>query len=110
MHDSSINYANMLTLYKDNSWYQGKKKYNRDMQRPLLKIFNKVDLKETPAQVFLCKFWKNFKNSFFLRTPLVAASILKKLPLSILIFSDENNIAKLAFICEEIVPIDCDTA
>ena len=26
-----------------------------------------------------------------------------------MIFSDENNIAKLAFVCEEIAPIDCDT-
>ena len=40
----------------------------------------------------------------------MAASILKKLSFSVLIFSDENNIAKLAFICEEIVPIDCNTA
>ena len=35
MHDSWINHANMVTLYyRDNSWYQGKKKYNSDMQRP----------------------------------------------------------------------------
>ena len=34
MHNSCINYAIMLTLYRDNSWYQGKKKYDRDMQRP----------------------------------------------------------------------------
>ena len=34
MHHSCINYANMLTLYRDNSWYQGKKKYKQDMWRP----------------------------------------------------------------------------
>ena len=34
MHDSCINYANMLPLRRNNSWYQVKKKYKRDMERP----------------------------------------------------------------------------
>ena len=34
MDDSCINYPNMLPLYTDNSWYQGKKKYKCDMQKP----------------------------------------------------------------------------
>ena len=33
MHNSSINYATMLTLYRDNSWYHRKEKYRCDMQR-----------------------------------------------------------------------------
>ena len=33
VHDSYINHANMLTLYRDNSWFQGKKKYNCNKQR-----------------------------------------------------------------------------
>ena len=33
--------------------------------------------KETLAQVFCCEFCKLFKNNFFYRTPLVAASVLK---------------------------------
>ena len=32
--------------------------------------------KETLAQVFSCEFWEIFKNTFFYRTPLVAASVL----------------------------------
>ena len=39
----------------------------------------------------------NFQEHLFYGTPPVAASIFKKLPFSVLIFSDENNIAKLAF-------------
>ena len=31
-------------------------------------------LKETPTQVFSCEYCEIFKNSFFYRTPLVAAS------------------------------------
>ena len=40
-------------------------------------VFNKVaDLKkESLAQVFSCEFFKISKNTFFHRTPLVAASI-----------------------------------
>ena len=40
------------------------------------KIHRKIHfgLKETLAQVFSCEFCKNFKNSFFYRRPLVAAS------------------------------------
>ena len=34
MHDSYINYANMLSLYRDNSWYHRKEKYKCDIQRP----------------------------------------------------------------------------
>ena len=42
-NDSRFNDARLMhklckhayyTLYRDNSWYQGKKKYNRDIQRP----------------------------------------------------------------------------
>ena len=32
--------------------------------------------KETPAQVFSCEYCKIFKNSFFYRTPPVAASVV----------------------------------
>ena len=45
------------------------------------RFFNKVVvvgiatlLKETPTQVFSCEFWEIFKNTFFYRTPSVAAS------------------------------------
>ena len=37
-----------------------------------LEIFEK----ETPRQVFSCEYCKIFKNSFFYRTPLVAASVV----------------------------------
>ena len=38
-------------------------------------LFNKVaGLKETPTQVFPCEYFKIFKNSFFYRAPLLAAS------------------------------------
>ena len=68
-HDSCINYADMLTLYRDNSWYQSKLKYKRDTQIPgLLGEEKKLD-----------------QRSCF----------LKKLSLSFKISSDENNIAKL---------------
>lgn len=33
MHDPCINYANMLNLYRDNSWYHRKWKYKCEMQR-----------------------------------------------------------------------------
>ena len=33
--------------------------------------------KETLAQVFSCEFWAIFKNTYFYRTPLVAASELR---------------------------------
>ena len=33
--------------------------------------------KETLAQVFPCEFWEISKNTFFYRTPLVAASVSK---------------------------------
>ena len=35
-------------------------------------------LKETPAQVFLCKIGEIFKNIFFYRTPLMTASEIKR--------------------------------
>ena len=34
---------------------------------------------ETLAQVFSCDFWENFKNTFFHRKPLVAASEFKQI-------------------------------
>ena len=34
IHDSCINYATMLTLYRDNSLHHRKEKYKCDMQRP----------------------------------------------------------------------------
>ena len=37
-------------------------------------FFNKVEKKEILAQVFSCEFCKIFKNTFFYRTLLVAAS------------------------------------
>ena len=33
--------------------------------------------KETLAQVFFCEFWEIYKNTFFYRTPLVPASVLR---------------------------------
>ena len=49
MHDSCINYANTLALYRDNSQFQGKKKYNRNTKEKLVsfaqKIFNQVNQK-----------------------------------------------------------------
>ena len=49
------------------------------------KSFNKVDQKkETPTQVFCCKFCEMFKNNNNCRFYLF-------------IFSNENNVAKLAF-------------
>ena len=37
-------------------------------------FFNKLYLKKTPTQVFFCEYCKIFKNNFFYRTPLAAAS------------------------------------
>ena len=63
---SCINYANMLTLHRDNPKFQ---EYKCDMQRPVfLGEENKPDQRS-------CFFWK--------------------LLFSVLIFSNENNIAKL---------------
>ena len=39
--------------------------------------------KETLAQTFSCEFCKNFKNTFFYRTPPVAAFILCKINLNV---------------------------
>ena len=42
---------------------------------PVLDLFfNKIYLKETPTQVFSCEYREIFRNSFFYRTPPVAAS------------------------------------
>ena len=40
-----------------------------------LKVYNFIETK-TPTQVFSCKYCEIFKNSFFDRTPWVAASVL----------------------------------
>ena len=64
MHDSCINYANMLTLYRDNSLYHWKENYKCDMQRP------DFPGEENKPEQRSCIFLKN----------------------SLLIFSDENNI------------------
>ena len=48
-------------------------------------------VKETPAQLFSCETEKNFKNIFFYRTPLVAASEIKK------IFNFQRFLLWLAF-------------
>ena len=52
--------------------------------------------KETPTQVLFRKFFAIFKNTFFTEHLQWRLLFLKKLPFSVLIFSDENNIAKLA--------------
>ena len=38
-------------------------------------------IKETLTQMFSCEFWDNFINTYFYRTPLLAASGLRKYPL-----------------------------
>ena len=49
------------------------------METPVLeslfnKVFNKVYYRDTPTQAFPCEFCEIFKNTFFYRTPPVAAS------------------------------------
>ena len=69
MHDSCLNYANMLTLYRDSPKYHKYKKYKGIMQRTgFLGEENKPDQRS----------FFFFKLSFF-----------------VFIFSDENNVAKL---------------
>ena len=41
-------------------------------------FFNNFIKKETQAQVFLCEFYEFFRNTYFYRTPLVAASDFSK--------------------------------
>ena len=44
MHDSCINYANMLTLYRDKLWYQGSKNLSLIYKKPgFLSEENKPD-------------------------------------------------------------------
>ena len=40
----------------------------------LTKFFTNF-IRNTPTQVFSCEIWKNFKNTYFCRTPPVAASV-----------------------------------
>ena len=59
--------------------------YNKKVFLEICKILRKTRLvacnftaKETLAQVFSCEFSKNFKNTFYYRTSLVAASVKTK--------------------------------
>ena len=55
MHDSYIDYPNILPLYWDNLLYQGKKKYKHDMQRPnFLSEENKLGLHLLKIVIFFC--------------------------------------------------------
>ena len=100
MHDSCINYANMLTLYtsyRDNSWYQGKKKYNRlckELVSLAQKIFNKVDQKRD--RCFSVKFVKSLRRPFLWNTYSGGFYFFKNCRF-LFLFSDENNLAKLSF-------------
>ena len=60
MHDSCIDYTNMLSLYKDNSWYQRKKKYEQDMQRPGFLGEEKEPTKEVVS--FNIFWWKYYSK------------------------------------------------
>ena len=73
MHNSFINYPSMLTLYRDNSWYQSKKRYNHDMQKPYFLdqkscIFNKllfsllIFSEENDAGKLVVNMWGNCSN------------------------------------------------
>ena len=54
--------------------------------------------KETPAQVFSCKYCEFSKNSFFNRTPPVAASnnklVLEAVFIYTILHKNENNVLK----------------
>ena len=48
--------------------------------------------KETPAQVFFCEFCEIFKNTFFYRTPPVAASVCDAMTNIFLLFKTSEMI------------------
>ena len=48
-------------------------------------------LKETPAQVFSCEYCEIFNNSFFYRTPLVAATVIVIINIQVWKWSEKSN-------------------
>ena len=61
------------------------------------KFLIKLIKKETPKQVFFCKFCEIFKKTFFMKHLQSRLLFFLKNYRFLFLFSDENNIAKLAF-------------
>ena len=90
MLDSCINYANILTILYIEIIHDIKGRKNiivifKDLVSLAQKIFNKVDRKRYPNTFFSANFVQFLRTAFLWKTSSGG------------IFSDENNIAKLAF-------------